>query len=319
MYFSYDSAISFFNDELSHWTEVCQRYEALKGVNIRNMKIGDVRVGVQWNPARIQSTGAKLDAATLKKRPCFLCGHNRPSQQSFIPLDGGYEFLVNPFPILPRHFTIPHSQHRPQLIQDTYVDMMQIVAKMNNMLVFYNGPKSGASAPDHLHFQAGPIGIVPLQRDWDELYSPRLSRFFSDGNDISGLYALNGYLCPGYVIISRSAEESNVLFQKLYSAMPVQEADTEPQMNILSWTTNNDEYITTIVLPRSKHRPECYFREGDEQIMVSPGAIDMGGLLITPREQDFRRLTPEIIEGIIKECGCSESVIMQINDKIKSE
>ena len=318
MSLSFDSAISFFNAELSRWTEVCQRYEALKGVNIRSMKIGDVCVGVQWNPARIQSTGAKLDAATRKKRPCFLCGENRPSQQSFIPLEGGYEFLVNPFPILPRHFTIPHSQHRPQLIKDTYVDMMRIVGQMKNMLVFYNGPKSGASAPDHLHFQAGPLGIVPLQRDWNELYSPRLSRIFSDSNDIPGMYALKGYLCPGYVIISRSAEEDNALFQKLYSAMPVQETDTEPQMNILSWTTDNSDYITTVVLPRSKHRPECYFREGDEQIMVSPGAIDMGGLLITPREQDFRRLNPELIDGIIKECGCSEDVVMQINEKIKA-
>lgn len=318
MSLSYDSAISFFNGELSRWPEACQRYEALKGVNIRNLKIGNVNVGVQWNPARIQSTGAKLDAATLKKRPCFLCAQNRPLQQSFISLEGGYEFLINPFPILPLHFTIPHSQHRPQLIKDTYVDMIRIVAQMKNVLVFYNGPKSGASAPDHLHFQAGPLGIVPLQRDWDELYSPCLNRLLSDGNDISGLYALKGYLCPGYVIISRSAEKSNTLFQKLYSVMPMQDTDTEPQMNILSWTTDDTEYITTVVLPRSKHRPGCYFREGDEQIMVSPGAIDMGGLLITPREQDFHRLNPEIIEGIIKECGCSESVVKQINDNIKA-
>ncbi len=331
---SYDTIMDFFETELEHWDEVAERYHALQSALQNNMLVGNVRLSVQWNPARIQSTGARLDAATLKHRPCFLCETNRPLEQSSLPIAGRYQMLVNPYPILPHHFTIAHHQHRPQSIRDSYKDMMRITTQLRHMLVFYNGPKSGASAPDHLHFQAVPLGIVPLERDWTELYRFRRSRMYPITEteyvealnleplaDSFGVYSLKEYLCPGYVIVTKTPEANDYLFRKIYDSMPIADDDTEPQMNIISWitasTVDNDSYITSIIIPRSKHRPDCYFLEGDKQIMVSPGALDMAGLLITPRGEDFQKLTPEQTADIIRECGCSADVDLEIFTKFK--
>ena len=319
---SYDSAIEFLNTEIRHWHEVADRYDDLQQAKYKNLQCDNVKVTVQWNPARMQSTGAKVDAKTISKRPCFLCEINRPIEQTDIPIAGHYQLLVNPFPILHQHFTIPHRQHIPQLIKDSYLDMMRITEQLKDMLVFYNGPKSGASAPDHLHFQAVPRGIVPLERDWTELYRFHRSRLYPITEeeyiealeleplaDSLGVYSLKEYLCPGYVIITRTPEANNFLFQKLYAAMKTEKEDDEPRMNVLSWmlssTVDNELYIVSIIIPRTKHRPDCYFAEGDRQIMVSPGALDMAGLVITPREQDFNKLTPLITKRIISECGYS--------------
>ena len=331
---SYEGVMDFFDAELSQWKEVRERYAALRNVKQNEMVIDNVKVCVQWNPARIQSTGAKLDAASIKKRPCFLCELNRPIEQSDLPVLGKYQLLVNPYPILPKHFTIPHHQHRPQYIRTAYIDMMKLTAQLKNMLVFYNGPKSGASAPDHLHFQVGPLNFVPLQRDWEELYRFKRTKLFpitdkeyleslrmESLSDSFGLFELNEYLCPGFVIVTKTPEANNALFQKLYAAMPMQDGESEPQMNILSWMTTStvtgENYITSVVIPRSKHRPDCYFKEGDAQIMVSPGALDMAGLLITPREEDYKKITPEIFAAVVRECGCSSAVGKEIIEKLK--
>lgn len=334
MNLTYDGAMDFFDNELKQWKEVGDRYASLAEVRQNEMLIDNVKACVQWNPARIQSTGAKVDKTSIQKRPCFLCELNRPLEQSDFPIAGKYQLLVNPYPILPKHFTIPHHQHRPQSIRNSYIDMMRITVQLKNMLVFYNGPKSGASAPDHLHFQVGPLNIVPLQRDWEELYRFKRDKLFpltdkdyleslrmETLSDSFGLFKLKEYLCPGFVIVTKTPEANNALFQKLYDAMPIQEGDSEPQMNILSWitvsTVTGENYITTVVIPRSKHRPDCYFKEGDQQIMVSPGAIDMAGLIITPREEDYRKITPELLASIVRECGCTPDVAKEIIDKIK--
>ena len=255
---------------------------------------------------------------------------NRPAEQISSPLLKKYYLLLNPNPILPKHFTIPLRHHRKQQIFDYYEDMMEITSQLKEMFVFYNGPKCGASAPDHMHFQAGSRGVVPLERDWKTLYQPNLSSLCPmSGEENSGcqetdglgVFSLRHYICPGIVIITRTPHANQVLFEKVYQALPVDEDGYEPMMNILSWsetgTAEGDERIVSVIIPRSKHRPDCYFKEGKEQVMVSPGSLDMGGMIITPRKEDFDQMNAELAKSIIQECGMTQDAEAKMVMKLK--
>ena len=307
-----DSSISrFFNRQLEKWTDARHRFRDLKHVETQQLS---EQVKLQWNPARIVSTGAKIDKKTLGERPCFLCDKNRPKEQMAKQIDDKFQLLVNPFPILPIHFTIPARKHQPQLIYKNYGEMHRFLSLHSELMVFYNGPKCGASAPDHLHFQAGTSGILPLQTNWQ-----RLSRNLTDIislNDEEKIAAIRDFIVPAFVIISKSEDSDEALFRRLYKAMPQRGDETEPMMNIIAWR-KGEEYIS-VVIPREKHRPEAYFAEGDAQIMVSPGALDMSGLIITPREEDFRKLTEEKATTLLQECGVSEEKMNAIITKLKA-
>ena len=307
-----DSSISrFFNRQLEVWADARHRFRDLKHVETRQLSD---QLKLQWNPARIVSTGAKIDKKTLGERPCFLCDKNRPKEQMSKQIDEKFHLLVNPFPILPVHFTIPARKHQPQLIYKNYGEMHRFISLHSDLMVFYNGPKCGASAPDHLHFQAGTNGILPLQTNWQ-----RLSRNLTDVislNDEEKISVVRDFLVPAFVIISKSAESDEALFRRLYKAMPQRGDETEPMMNIISWR-KGEEFIS-VVIPREKHRPEAYFAEGDAQFVVSPGALDMSGLIITPREDDFRKLTEEKALSLLQECGVSEEKMNAIIAKLKA-
>lgn len=307
-----DSSISrFFNRQLEVWTDARHRFRDLKHVETRQFSD---QLKLQWNPARIVSTGAKIDKKTLGERPCFLCEKNRPKEQMSKQIDEKFHLLVNPFPILPVHFTIPARKHQPQLIYKNYGEMHRFISLHSDLMVFYNGPKCGASAPDHLHFQAGTNGILPLQTNWQ-----RLSRNLTDIislNDEEKISVVRDFIVPAFVIISKSAESDEALFRRLYKAMPQRGDETEPMMNIISWR-KGEEFIS-VVIPREKHRPEAYFAEGDAQFVVSPGALDMSGLIITPREEDFRKLTEEKALSLLQECGVSEEKMNAIIAKLKA-
>lgn len=307
-----DSSISrFFNRQLEVWTDARHRFRDLKHVETRQFSD---QLKLQWNPARIVSTGAKIDKKTLGERPCFLCDKNRPKEQMSKQIDEKFHLLVNPFPILPVHFTIPARKHQPQLIYKNYGEMHRFISLHSDLMVFYNGPKCGASAPDHLHFQAGTNGILPLQTNWQ-----RLSRNLTDIislNDEEKISVVRDFIVPAFVIISKSAESDEALFRRLYKAMPQRGDETEPMMNIISWR-KGEEFIS-VVIPREKHRPEAYFAEGDAQFVVSPGALDMSGLIITPREEDFRKLTEEKALSLLQECGVSEDKMNAIIAKLKA-
>lgn len=307
-----DSSISrFFNRQLEVWTDARHRFRDLKHVETRQFSD---QLKLQWNPARIVSTGAKIDKKTLGERPCFLCDKNRPKEQMSKQIDEKFHLLVNPFPILPVHFTIPARKHQPQLIYKNYGEMHRFISLHSDLMVFYNGPKCGASAPDHLHFQAGTNGILPLQTNWQ-----RLSRNLTDIislNDEEKISVVRDFIVPAFVIISKSAESDEALFRRLYKAMPQRGDETEPMMNIISWR-KGEEFIS-VVIPREKHRPEAYFAEGDAQFVVSPGALDMSGLIITPREEDFRKLTEEKALSLLQECGVSEEKMDAIIAKLKA-
>jgi hypothetical protein len=218
------------------------------------------------------STGAAIDRKTIEQRPCFLCAKNRPPEQVAVPMLEHYELLVNPFPILPLHFTLPSTLHEPQHIRTTFIDMMRMTALLPGLFLFYNGPRCGASAPDHLHFQAGQRGIVPVERDFGLLYRPK------GGGE--GVFPLCGYVVKGWVIVAKSAEESEKLFGTLYDTMPQDDESGEPMMNVLAWYEEEEGTYISLILPRCKHRPDCYWAEGVEKCLVSPGALDMGGLVI---------------------------------------
>lgn len=307
-----DSSISrFFNRQLEVWTDARHRFRDLKHVETRQLSD---QLKLQWNPARIVSTGAKIDKKTLGERPCFLCDKNRPKEQMSKQIDEKFHLLVNPFPILPVHFTIPARKHQPQLIYKNYGEIHRFISLHSDLMVFYNGPKCGASAPDHLHFQAGTNGILPLQTNWQ-----RLSRNLTDIislNDEEKISVVRDFIVPAFVIISKSAESDEALFRRLYKAMPQRGDETEPMMNIISWR-KGEEFIS-VVIPREKHRPEAYFAEGDAQFVVSPGALDMSGLIITPREEDFRKLTEEKALSLLQECGVSEEKMNAIIAKLKA-
>ena len=303
----------FFNRQLEKWEAARQRYHDLRGSKTRELVVGSSSIQVQWNPARMVSTGAKIDKKTIAERPCFLCEQNRPKEQIKKDVDGQYELLVNPFPILPQHFTIPSLKHQPQRILNSYSEIHKLLEEYPEMMVFYNGPQCGASAPDHAHFQAGTCGVLPLQRSWKRL-SSNLTKIVSL-NDHEDISLIEDYHCTALLIRSRSQYGDEQLFRRLYDALP--DMDPEPMMNIVAW--RRDEDFLSVVFPRTKHRPDCYYAEGDEQYIISPGALDMAGLIITPRQEDFDRLTPEKALSILNEITLSGDALQQVIDRLQDK
>ena len=331
----------FFHSELENWDFARKSYEDLEKVQTRELTIhnpeGETEgkrglvenlLAVQWNPARIVSTGASIAAKDIQERPCFLCDHNRPKEQHALKMEKHYQILVNPYPILPQHFTIPSRRHTPQSIWTHFSTMRHMAWTMPRQIVFYNGPMCGASCPDHMHLQAGQRGIVPIERDW-KIYENYLRKIYpltgaqavsmqeaGNTSDTCGLFLLEGYVCPVFVIRSMPTETDSILCQRLYRALPIIGEESEPRINLISWRQEGgigrEDEIVTLIFPRKKHRPDCYYAEGEGKLVVSPGALDMGGLLITPREEDFRKVTPEWFAEILKEVTMTEEEILPI-------
>ena len=294
----------FFESELKTWPDAAARYQALaEQVQMRDLPLGgDIRLRVQFNPSRIVSTGASIDAATLERRPCFLCSENRPAQQHALRAVRGMSLLVNPFPILPRHFTLPSLRHEPQRLGEHFLTMQRLAWNMPSLMVFYNGPLCGASCPDHLHLQAGSRGVAPLEADW--------ARYASRLHPDRACQLLADYACPVFVLRSASPAAGVEPFRRLEAALPIHEGETEPRMNVVCWRQENE--LVTLVFPRKKHRPDCYSAPEGERLLVSPGALDMCGLLITPRQEDFQRLTPERAAAILREVTMSPEELQPI-------
>ena len=311
---SESALMRFFNRQLQVWEEVRQRYRDLERVETRELVADTFTMMAQWNPARIASTGAKIDAKSIAERPCFLCAKNRPKEQMHRRVDGLYELLVNPFPILPVHLTIPTLRHRSQRILPMYGELLQLAQRNSDLTLLYNGPHCGASAPDHAHLQAVSTGILPLQRSWARL-SRNLTEVVKTSDD-DGIWLLADYPATAFVIKTHDVETGEQLFKRLYKCLPPSADNSEPMMNIIAWTTENG--LVSVVLPRRKHRPACYTAEGDAQYIISPGAVDMGGLIITPREQDFRRLTPELILDIYRELTLAPEQVEQVVVAVKN-
>ena len=300
-------ADSYFRRQLEVWHDTRRRYDELAHVEQRTLENGLV---LQHNPARIVSTGAKMDRETLAQRPCFLCLPQRPQEQLHRPCFDHYELLVNPYPILPRHFTLPCLVHTPQHIRGHFIDLIRMARSLTGHLVFYNGPRCGASAPDHLHFQAGSRGVVPLERDLHRWLSAEPFLQSADGS--LSAYTLEGYACPGWVLFCRGNDaEAERVFHTCLAACPGLSVVPEPGINLLAW--QEADATVVVVLPRSKHRPASY-----PSPLVSPGALDMGGLIITPRREDFERLTAATAAALIAEVGIPEADCRRMVETLKN-
>lgn len=328
----------FHSSEIANWPQAAERYAALEMVQTKNLADeyhgNTLPIIAQWNPARIVSTAASINPETISNRPCFLCNHNRPKEQHSLPTEKHYEILLNPFPILTGHLTIPTRRHLPQSIFAHFNTLRHLAWNMPQHIIFYNGPECGASCPDHCHLQAGHRGIVPIEVEWKH-FETQLTKLYpmnaqqeaeleNSGNKRGcGLYLLTSWACPVFVIRSMPTAPDSLLCQRLYEALPIPEGATEPRMNVISWHQEwgggRDDEIVTLVFPRLKHRPNCYYAQGDQQMLISPGALDMGGLIITPRQEDFNRLTFEQAIEILREVTLTETELQQVINKVKGD
>ena len=296
---------SLLTEQKENWELAHTNFAGLKTVRTKSFNFGDFEVKVQFNPARIVSSGAKVDAKTIAERKCFLCTENRPAEQTAVDA-GDYLVLVNPFPIFPEHFTIPRKEHVDQQIKPYFADMLELAEALDDYLIFYNGPRCGASAPDHMHFQAGTKNFLPLVNDYKRLKDTHAQLLVESEN--FQLFNFNNYLRTVYCIESTDVESAKDAFEKLYThfqqislpALPKGER-AEPMLNIVC--TFEDGKWFTFVLPRKTFRPWQYTAEGDQQLLVSPATVEMCGIFITPIEAHFEKITKEDVESILEQAS----------------
>ncbi len=300
----------FIASQIAEWPQAAGNFEALKTVKVKEINLPGWTVKVQFNPARIVSSAAKVDAKSLKERKCFLCGENRPAVQRGIEWGGRYTILINPFPIFPRHLTIPDNSHTDQLISGRIADMMSLAAELEDYTVFYNGPRCGASAPDHMHFQAGNSDFLTLAPALEDAEHKVIA---TDGD--ATLALVDSLPLKVFVIDADDPEAGQRLFDRLYAAIPVPEGEKEPMMNILCYPTPAG--VRLVVIPRKRHRPSFYGTEGEDTMLLSPASVDMGGVFITPLEKDFKALDAETIVRILDELCLDTDEINRIAENVK--
>lgn len=300
---------SFIASQIAAWPMAAGNFEALKGVKVKEVTLPGWTLKVQFNPARIVSSSAKVDAASIKERKCFLCAANRPDVQEGIEWRR-YEILINPFPIFPRHLTIPDRDHVDQLIDGRIADMMELASQLSGYTVFYNGPRCGASAPDHMHFQAGNSDFLTIAPALD---AAELKPVATEGS--ATLSVVDSLPMKVFVIDSPCPEAGATLFKRLYDCIDVPEGEKEPMMNLLCYATPSG--VRLVVIPRKRHRPSFYGTEGEGTMLLSPASVDMGGVFITPLEKDFDGLDAAKITQVFDELCLSADEINKIAAKVK--
>ena len=300
----------FIKDQLSVWPLAAENYRDLKKVETKELNIGGLGVVVQHNPCRKISSEAALDKKSLDERPCFLCPENRPAQQSHIEFEGRkgrkYRVTLNPYPIFPSHLVISSFEHTPQSIWRRYQDLLDFVKENNEYLGFYNGPVSGASAPDHQHFQACPQGLLPLQRRVDGLLDSgdgEALTFLTNVKEAK-LFHLNEYARGVFVLCGTTAKSVAKLFYRLLDCAPVPEESDEPKLNLFAWTSGGE--YRSIVIFREKHRPHNYWSTGSDHLAMSPGCADLGGVFVAPKREDYDKLDTELLSQVIDEITIGE-------------
>lgn len=284
-----------FERQLKNWPLVADHYRKLQFIRKRALNLEGHRILIQFNPARIASSTARIDRNALAQRPCFLCKENRPPEQEIIPFGDDFEILINPYPIFPRHLTIASRRHQDQRISGSFRHMPDLARQLPSFVIFYNGPLCGASAPDHFHFQAGSRGFLPIEGEYRERSRIR--------KETEGLVIRELDDRVYRMLILESADPDLLVaeFGRLLQAQPLYPGEDEPRMNLFCFY-EGDRYILFFI-PREKHRPTCYGPDPKTQFMISPGCVDMGGVIITPRQEDFERLTADILFRIFRETG----------------
>ena len=312
MNMSYSRIEKFVCDQLSVWPMAAENYRNLKKAETRTLPVGGLNVVLQYNPARKISSEAKLDKKSISERPCFLCPENRPREQYDIDFEGRkgkrYRITLNPYPIFPSHLVISSTDHTPQSIWHRYPDMLDFVATNRKYACYYNGPESGASAPDHMHFQGCPRGMMPLENAVDKLLGS--ARSHSELECLTNLkeaklYHLNMFTRGIFVLRGATPKSVTKLFYRLADcASMTLGGEPEPKFNVISWFEDNE--YRSLVIFRSKHRPHNYFSDGPDHLSMSPGCADMGGVMVAPEESDYEKMTPELLSQVISEVSIGE-------------
>lgn len=306
----------FVKDQLSVWPLAAENYRSLKKAGSKVLSIGGLPVTVQLNPCRRISSEASLDKESINRRPCFLCLENRPAEQTNIEFEGRkgrrYRVTLNPYPIFPSHLVISSFEHTPQSIWHRYQDLLDFVRENNEYLGFYNGPESGASAPDHMHFQACPQGLTPLQNRVDELLAAGDDKTLDYLTNVkeARLFHLNEYARGVFVLCGATAKSTAKLFYRLLDCAPVPDGSSEPKMNIIAWC-HEGEYRTAVIF-RERHRPHNYSSSGADHLAMSPGCADLAGVYVTTREEDFDKLDAGLLSQVVREVAASEETEKEI-------
>jgi len=312
-----DAAKRLFEIQKEQWQMLTAGYETLSTVKSKSFQFDGFKIKAQFNAGRMTSTSAKVDPKSISERKCFLCTENLPAEQKGILYNNKYIILCNPFPIFSEHFTLTYKEHKPQRIIDTFPDMLDLSKDISKYYsVIYNGPRCGASAPDHLHFQAGKKFFIPIDDEFHQIKNEYGTEIFEDDN--LSVFAIDNGLRKFVTIESLDKELVVNTFNKFYKTYSeVMNEKLEPMINIVSFY--EEEYgWRVIIFLRAKHRPTVFFAEGDEKMLVSPAAIDLGGVCIFPREEDFVRITKEKIIEIFKEVFVDEKVLEKLKSSLRN-
>lgn len=306
-----EQAKSLVKQQKATWKTACKNYEAINRVQTSSFDFGHFRIVTQFNAERIRSSAAKTDAKSISERPCFLCVENLPPEQKGIIFQDNYFILANPFPIFPVHLTISKVTHIRQEILPHFSDLIELSRHLNDFTLFYNGPKCGASAPDHFHFQAVIKNSLPVENEFDILEN-QFSEILFDSDNLK-IIAVENYLRHFIAILSDDKNEIKKSFQQIYYNLETANNE-EPMMNILCSFQNRKWRV--IIFPREKQRPSHFFRTDENQITVSPAAVEMGGILVLPNEEDFRKITKKEIEEIYGEVTVNQQAFKRITNNI---
>ena len=312
----------FVGDQLSRWPLACDNFRALKNVCLKEMTVGGLPVKLQFNPARMISSAARLTKEDIAARRCFLCRDNRPPEQIMMKFEGRkgkkYHILVNPYPIFPDHLVIAAARHTDQSIWHRYIDMLDLAGKYEDFTFFYNGPRSGASAPDHHHFQAAPQGLIPLQEALDALPSDDLE-YVASVQDAS-LYHYRKFTTGVFFLRSDTTKSAAKLFYRILDCADTPEGESEPLFNLYTYRKDNE--YRSIIIFRSRHRPHHYFSDGPDHLTMSPGCADMGGVFIVPVKEEFEKITPELLNEMVEEVSITrdeEKVLINRLTRVQPE
>lgn len=285
-----------FEEQRKNWSLLGKNRAMLKDAQLKKFSFEGFTIQVQFNPKRIKSSAAKVDKKSIEKRSCFLCSNNRPDEQDEVNFDNRYQILCNPFPIFKKHFTIATPKHTPQVIDPEFPGFLDLSRSLPELVIFYNAPSCGASAPDHMHFQAGNRGFMPIETEINNIKKLYGNVLIENRN--LKITAVDDRLRRFILMESEQKEELNLVF-KLISAYTRQlNGGEEPMLNILSYYQKEWQIM---VFPREKHRPWQYFAKGEQNILLSPASVDMGGMLITPLEKDFLKINREDITDIFSQ------------------
>ncbi|MFO7575418.1 MAG: DUF4922 domain-containing protein [Bacteroidales bacterium] len=285
-----------FKAQLADWPLARTNYGLLDRVRTRAIDFGRHNVLVQFNPERIRSSAAKVDSRSIEERPCFLCASNRPAEQTGVRFGDDMTILVNPFPIFNRHLTIVSDSHTEQRIAGHFGQMLEFARALKDFVIFYNGPQCGASAPDHFHYQAGNLGFLPIEKDFESGTAAELFTIWAG----TGIWIWRDYGRGIATLRGKNEISLGEVFGSFLERFRLLQPDKpEPMLNILAYVSG-DDYIVHL-FPRRVHRPSQFFEEGSGMILLSPASVDLGGVVITPREEDFLKLTKDDLEDIFSQ------------------